>query len=117
MFAKSDIQALLNQGAQKNDIASSILIAVVNQTVAGLAQGREIKGNVVYLGGPLTFLSELRKAFDRILGVSGVCPENSLYFVAAGAALSETAEEFSLPEITELIRHYLSLIHISSSEV
>ena len=116
VFAKSDIQALLNQGAQKNDIASSILTAVVNQTVAGLAQGREIKGNVVYLGGPLTFLSELRKAFDRILGVSGVCPENSLYFVAAGAALSETAEEFSLPEITELIRHYSSKNHYQSSE-
>ena len=70
VFAKSDIQALLNQGAQKEDIAQSILDAVVNQTIAGLAQGREIEGDVVYLGGPLTFLAGLREAFDRILGVS-----------------------------------------------
>ena len=75
VFAKSDIQALLNQGAQKDDIAASILTAVVNQTIAGLAQGREIEGKVVYLGGPLTFFSQLRAAFDRILGVEGVCPE------------------------------------------
>ena len=52
------------------------------------AQGREIEGKVVYLGGPLTFFSQLRAAFDRILGVEGVCPENSLYDVAAGAALA-----------------------------
>ncbi len=116
VFAKSDIQALLNQGAQKNDIALSILNAVVNQTVAGLAQGREIKGKVVYLGGPLTFLSELRAAFDRILGVSGVCPENSLYYVAAGAAMSETSREFSLPELTGRIKNYSSSHHYQSSE-
>ena len=67
VFAKSDIQPLLNQGARKNDIAASIFYAVVNQTIAGLAQGREIKGNIVYLGGPLTFLSELRKSFDETL--------------------------------------------------
>ena len=60
----SDIQPLLNQGARKGDIAASIFAAVANQTIAGLAQGREIKGNVVYLGGLLTFLSELRKSFD-----------------------------------------------------
>ncbi len=108
VFAKSDIQALLNQGAQKNDIALSILEAVVNQTVAGLAQGREITGNVVYLGGPLTFLSQLRAAFDRILHVEGVCPENSLYYVAAGAAMSETSREFDLAEVTERIRNYSS---------
>ena len=61
MFAKSDIQPLLNQGASKSDVAASIFYAVVNQTIAGLAQGRPISGNVLYLGGPLTFLSELRK--------------------------------------------------------
>lgn len=108
VFAKSDIQALLNQGAQKNDISSSILVAVVNQTIAGLAQGREIAGNVVYLGGPLTFFSELRNAFDKILGVKGVCPENSLYFVAQGAALNETAEEFELREVTQRVQNYVS---------
>ncbi len=108
VFAKSDIQALLNQGVQKNDIAQSILTAVVNQTIAGLAQGREIEGNVVYLGGPLTFLPRLREAFDRILEVTGVCPENSLYYVAAGAALSPQAEEFDLEEMTGKIKGYSS---------
>ena len=116
VFAKSDIQALLNQGAQKNDISLSILEAVVNQTVAGLAQGREITGNVVYLGGPLTFLSQLRAAFDRILGVKGICPENSLYYVAAGAAMSETSETFNLDEITERIANYSSSHAYQSSD-
>jgi len=87
VFAKSDIQPLLNQGADHADIASSIFYSVVNQTVGGLAQGRPITGNVVYLGGPLTFLPELRKSFDLTLGVNGICPENSLYYVAMGAAL------------------------------
>ena len=109
VFAKSDIQALLNQGAQKNDISKSILVAVVNQTIAGLAQGREIAGKIVYLGGPLTFFSELRDSFDDILGVKGICPENSLYFVAAGAALSDLNEqEFDLTAITKQIRNYVS---------
>ncbi len=62
VFAKSDIQPLLNQGAQKDDIAASIFQAVVNQTIAGLAQGREIKGKVLFLGGPLFFLKGLRRA-------------------------------------------------------
>ena len=78
VFAKSDIQPLLNQGARKSDISASIFAAVANQTIAGLAQGRQIKGNVVYLGGPLTFLSGLRDAFDTALKVKGLCPENSL---------------------------------------
>ncbi len=86
VFAKSDIQPLLNQGANHDDIAASIFSAVVNQTVAGLAQGRPITGNVIYLGGPLTFLPELRKSFDSTLKVTGLCPENSLYYVALGAA-------------------------------
>lgn len=86
VFAKSDIQPLLNQGARSSDIARSIFIAVVNQTVAGLAQGRAIEGNIVYLGGPLTFLPQLRDCFDRILHTTGTCPEDSLYYVALGAA-------------------------------
>ncbi len=88
VFAKSDVQPLLNQGARKSDIAASIFNAVANQTIAGLAQGREIKGNIVYLGGPLTFLSELRKSFNTALNVTGIFPENSLYFVALGTAYS-----------------------------
>ena len=87
VFAKTDIQPLLNQGARKSDIAESIFAAVVNQTVAGLAQGREIEGQVVYLGGPLTFMEQLRKRFDKVLDTKGICPENSLYYVACGAAL------------------------------
>ena len=105
VFAKSDIQPLLNQGAQRNDISASIFSAVVNQTIAGLAQGRDIKGKVVYLGGPLTFLSELRKSFDSTLGLQGVCPENSLYYVALGAALS-AEEEIDLPNAVEAVAHY-----------
>ncbi len=87
VFAKSDIQPLMNQGARKQDIASSIFLAVVNQTVAGLAQGRALAGNVLYLGGPLTFLPQLRSSFDSVLNLRGICPENSLYFVAIGAAM------------------------------
>lgn len=108
VFAKSDIQALLNQGAQKNDISKSIFLAVVNQTIAGLAQGREIEGNVVYLGGPLTFFSELRNNFDMVLGVKGICPENSLYFVAAGAALAETDQSFDFVKLIDDVKNYIS---------
>ncbi len=105
VFAKSDIQPLLNQGARKNDIAASIFTAVVNQTVSGLSQGRKIEGNVVYLGGPLYFLSQLREAFDSALKVKGTCPENGLYFVALGAAFSANAEELDIEDITEKIRN------------
>ena len=87
VFAKSDIQPLINQGAKTGDVAASIFMAVVNQTIAGLAQGRKIAGNILYLGGPLTFLPQLKKSFDSALGVKGACPENSLYYVALGAAL------------------------------
>ena len=105
VFAKSDIQPLLNQGARREDIAASIFAAVVNQTVAGLAQGREIKGNVIYLGGPLTFFSQLRFAFDRELKKEGLCPENSLYFVATGAAMYAN-EEFELSALANRIAEY-----------
>ena len=87
VFAKTDIQPLLNQGAKKEDLSASIFKSVVNQTIIGLAQGREIKGNILYLGGPLTFLSELRGCFDSSLNLVGTCPENSLYYVAMGTAL------------------------------
>lgn len=106
VFAKSDVQPLLNQGAQKNDIAASIFYAVVNQTIAGLAQGREIEGKVVYLGGPLTFLSELRTAFDDVLNLKGIAPENSLYYVAMGAALKKDCKMFKLDALIEKIATY-----------
>ncbi len=88
VFAKTDIQPLLNQGASKEDIAASIFYAVVNQTIAGLAQGREIKGNIVYLGGPLSFFSMLKEAFDDMLNTKGTTPANSLYYVALGTTYS-----------------------------
>lgn len=98
VFAKSDVQPLINQGARSEDIAASIYQAVVNQTIAGLAQGRPIQGRVLYLGGPLTFSGCLRESFDKTLGVQGLCPENSLLFVALGAAFYSD-REFNLEEV------------------
>ena len=102
VFAKSDIQPLINQGAKSADIAKSIYQAVVNQTIAGLAQGRPIKGHVLYLGGPLTFSKCLRESFDETLGVTGTCPENSLLFVALGAAFY-AEESWDLLKTAELL--------------
>ena len=105
VFAKSDIQPLLNQGARKTDLSASIFAAVANQTIAGLAQGRPIRGKVLYLGGPLTFLSQLRASFDRALKITGICPEDSLYFVALGAAYC-SADEIDLDEALESVKKY-----------
>ena len=90
VFAKSDIQPLLNEGAAKEDIAVSIFQAVVNQTISGLACGRPIKGNVAFLGGPLNYLSELKKRFIETLSLKDdeiICPDNAHLLVAKGAAL------------------------------
>ena len=90
VFAKSDIQPLLNQGAKKEDIAASIFQAVVDQTVSGLAQGRKLEGKVLFLGGPLSFLSGLRKAFVDTLKLDAehaVFPEMAPCFMALGSAL------------------------------
>ncbi len=107
VFAKSDVQPLLNQGAKKEDVAESIFYAVVNQTIAGLAQGREINGKVMYLGGPLTFMSELRNAFDKVLKVEGILPENSLYFVAIGSALlAKKDKPINIDSIMDLVNNY-----------
>lgn len=106
VFAKSDIQPLINQGAKKEDIAASILMAVVNQTIAGLAQGRKIEGNVVYLGGPLSFIPKLREFFDKSLKTKGICPENSLYYVALGAALSKDKKATTIGDIIDKISLY-----------
>jgi len=96
VFAKTDVQPLLNEGVAKEDIAVSVLQAVVIQTISGLACGRPIRGNVAFLGGPLYFLSELRKRFIATLNLQPhqvIFPENSQLFVALGAALSSLAEE------------------------
>lgn len=102
VFAKTDIQPLLNQGARKEDISASIFYAIVNQTITGLAQGRPIEGNIVYLGGPLTFMSQLREAFDKTLNCEGTCPDDSLFFVALGAALC-AEEAVDLQETLDII--------------
>ncbi len=106
VFAKSDIQPLLNQGARREDIAASIFYAVVNQTISGLAQGREIAGNILYLGGPLTFLPQLRSSFDDVLHVHGYCPEYSLYYVALGAAYAADTQGFDLETLASQILDY-----------
>ena len=105
VFAKSDVQPLINQGAQIGDVAASIYKAVVNQTIAGLAQGRPITGKVLYLGGPLTFSDVLRASFDEALGVRGVCPANSLYYVSIGAALYSD-QAFILTDVAKRLRSY-----------
>jgi predicted CoA-substrate-specific enzyme activase len=90
VFAKTDVQPLLNDGAAREDIAASIFQAIVNQTISGLACGRRIQGNVAFLGGPLYFLSELRVRFAETLGLRDdqcVFPENPHLFVALGAAI------------------------------
>ncbi|BEP29703.1 2-hydroxyacyl-CoA dehydratase [Helicovermis profundi] len=90
VFAKSDVQPLLNEGTPKEDIALSVFQAVVNQTIGGLASGKPIRGNVAFLGGPLFFLSELRKQFIETLNLTEdeiIFPKNAQYFVALGAAL------------------------------
>lgn len=96
VFAKSDVQPLLNEGARQEDIAASIFQAVVNQTISGLAQGRPIKGNVAFLGGPLFFLSELRRRFIETLelnDLNSICPKDANYYVAMGAALLSADNE------------------------
>ena len=106
VFAKSDVQPLLNEGAAKEDVAASILQAVVTQTISGLAQGRPIKGNIVFLGGPLFFLTELRKCFKNTLSdkaKSFTTPENAQLFVAMGAAFAaeNEKESYNLPQLVD----------------
>ena len=108
VFAKSDIQPLLNQGARREDIAASIFQAVVDQTVSGLAQGRSIEGKVLFLGGPLFFLKGLKNAFVRTLGLdeeNALFPEEAPVFVAYGCSLySSTSDDvFKADEIIRKI--------------
>ncbi len=95
VFAKTDIQPLINEGAAKADLAASIFQAVVNQTISGLACGKPIRGNVAFLGGPLHFLTELKAAFIRTLELEGdaiIAPEHSHLFAASGAAMNSNGE-------------------------
>ena len=105
VFAKSDIQPILNQGGRKEDVAASIFQAVVDQTVAGLTQGRELKGKIVFLGGPLHFLMGLRQRFVETLNLDAdhaVFPEDGDCFAAMGAALcSSDYGERSFDEVLD----------------
>ena len=106
VFAKTDVQALMNDGASKENIAKSILQAVVNQTVGNLAQGRPITGKVAFLGGPLHFLPELKKLFIKTLKLDAehtINVENGNYFVAMGAALAGDAKITDMNEIESLV--------------
>ncbi|MBQ8836926.1 MAG: 2-hydroxyacyl-CoA dehydratase [Clostridia bacterium] len=109
VFAKTDIQPLLNQGASKNDVAMSIYKAVVNQTIAGLAQGKKIRGKVLFLGGPLYYCKGLRKCFAETLGLDeehAVFPSFARFSVAMGAAIySENVDgEYTIDDILSRIR-------------
>ncbi|MBD3107774.1 2-hydroxyacyl-CoA dehydratase [Bacillus sp. AGMB 02131] len=105
VFAKTDVQPLLNEGARKEDISASVFQSVVTQTISGLACGRPIRGKVAFLGGPLTYLSELRQRFIETLNLTDeeiIFPENSQYFVAYGAAFnSGKCEVVSLAQLCE----------------
>lgn len=107
VFAKTDIQPLINEGAKPEDLAASIFQSVVNQTISGLACGRTIRGNIAFLGGPLYFLSELRNRFIETLGLTQeqiIFPPNSQYFVAIGAALlSEKYQPITIHELAATI--------------
>lgn len=111
VFAKSDIQPLLNQGAKREDICASIFQAVVDQTVSGLAQGRIIEGKVLFLGGPLSFLKGLRKAFIDTLGLkegeTAVFPKEAPVFVALGCALFafNSHDDFTIESVIKKIEN------------
>ena len=104
VFAKTDIQPLINEGATREDLSASIFQAVVNQTISGLACGKPIRGHVAFLGGPLHFLSELKAAFIRTLNLDSehaITPENSHLFAAIGSALNY--KENSTTSLEELL--------------
>ncbi|MEF2597351.1 MAG: BadF/BadG/BcrA/BcrD ATPase family protein, partial [Lachnospiraceae bacterium] len=113
VFAKSDIQPLINEGATKEDLSASIFQAVVNQTISGLACGKPIRGHVTFLGGPLHFLSELRTAFIRTLELDdkhAIVPQNSHLFAAIGSALNAKPDTVTtLADLEERLSHAIHL--------
>nr|WP_294677716.1 2-hydroxyacyl-CoA dehydratase [uncultured Blautia sp.] len=113
VFAKTDIQPLINDGATKEDLSASIFQAVVNQTISGLACGKPIRGHVAFLGGPLHFLSELKQAFIRTLKLDDqhiIAPDNSHLFAAMGSALNANQDiTVSLTELKERMRTTIKL--------
>ena len=117
VFAKTDVQPLLNEGAAKEDIAASIFQAVVNQTISGLACGRPIRGNVAFLGGPLNYLSELRARFIETLHLEGeqiIIPEEAHLLVAKGAAVDSA--QSSHPISVEKLRSKIEMLRVSHDD-
>lgn len=113
VFAKSDIQPLINEGASKEDLSASIFQAVVNQTISGLACGKPIRGHVAFLGGPLHFLPELKEAFIRTLKLDQehiIAPEHSHLFAAIGSALNCKPE--IIMDLNQILRKLSSEIHM-----
>ena len=113
VFAKTDIQPLINEGATKEDLSASIFQAVVNQTISGLACGKPIRGHVAFLGGPLHFLTELKAAFIRTLKLDdehAITPENSHLFAAIGSALNY--KEDVITSLSALIQKLSGTIHM-----
>ena len=109
VFAKTDIQPLLNQGARKEDISASVFQSVVNQTIGGLAQGRSIEGKIMFLGGPLYFCKGLRERFIKTLKLKDndvVSPENAQVFVAIGSAIysKEDNKKYEYDELLNIIK-------------
>ncbi|MGL5574553.1 MAG: acyl-CoA dehydratase activase-related protein [Sarcina sp.] len=120
VFAKTDIQPLLNQGAKKENIAASIFQSVVDQTVGGLAQGREIKGKVLFLGGPLYFYEGLRQRFRETLKLdetTGILEKDAQIFVALGSAIysNDTEKTFSYEQLYDLIKDKSRLIKLTDT--
>ena len=116
VFAKTDVQPLINEGARREDIAASIFQAVVNQTISGLACGKPIRGNVAFLGGPLHFLDQLRERFVETLKLTPeetIVPENSQLFVAAGSAFS--AETVCKPLSNEMPKSFPTIEQFKNS--
>jgi predicted CoA-substrate-specific enzyme activase len=112
VFAKSDIQPILNQGGRKEDVAASIFQAVVDQTVTGLTQGRELKGKIVFLGGPLHFLKGLRQRFIETLHLDdkhAIFPQDGDCYAAIGAALC--ADAYPAADFDELYRKLEQSVH------
>ena len=115
VFAKSDIQPILNQGGRKEDVAASIFQAVVDQTIAGLTQGRDLDGKIVFLGGPLFFLQGLRQRFIETLNLdeeNGIFPENAQVFAAMGAAIC--ADQYDATDYDSLISRLENAVTASS---
>ena len=128
VFAKTDVQPLINEGARREDIAASIYQAVVSQTISGLACGKPIRGNVAFLGGPLHFMDQLRYRFIETLKLKNdeiIVPENSQLFVATGAAYSAERKNFCtsgnnanvFPTIEEFKNSLSKLVGAELSEV